>query len=574
MVALLTGCSVLRAESAMAQATDARPTLRGPDLRPSGGDDAPSDLRLRQVPTEAPLADGGGDQQYEPFSRGSEDRADRPDDDETLPGDEDPATTAPRRPRFNLFDPAEQASGPLNRAAAPAAANAADNTRAGSTTAGRTDRTAPLRDADGRPLDPLLAARAGGLPAADLAQAATAVRSSRGDTILGRQNLAITPLRGTIPIAEDDPFAPVGIRAGTFVLYSTLDQGIGASTNLSLSPGGESGVFSETTASARLLSDWSENEAELNALASYRRNFAGELESEPRLSLDGRYRLDIDKLTTATLRGAIEYRQEDPIDLDAGDSISERPDILTYSAGADLERQFGRITAGIDTSVIRQTKTQAEGITAPDESYTTVTAALRTGYEISPALKPFVESGLGYRIFDEDRTADGRERNSAIPSLRAGLAFDLGEKFLGEVATGYAWNVPDDEAVPTDGSPTFDARLAWSPQRGTDVVLTAATSFDPDTDSTGNSTLYESSLALRHRLTHRADLTSTLSAAYRDSEIDSEVETSYAAEAGFTYWMNRTLAFTGLVRHEELDSRQPGGDYTAQSVRIGLRLQR
>jgi hypothetical protein len=558
---------------ALAQTALSPPTLRGSDLRPGAGGDTPTDTRLRQLPPQAPAPDTDVPSDYEPFSRGSEDASDRPDDLDA-PADEDPLAPVPAPPpRFNLFDPAEESNPVLNSAAPPAQANAAENARAGSA-AGRGEAET---DRDGRPLDPLLAARYGGLPGADLATASTAVRSARGDSILGRQNLAITPLRGTIPIAQDDPFAPIGIRAGSFVLYSTFEQAIGASSNLSRSAGGESGLFSETIASARLLSDWSENEAELNALASYRRNFSGELESEPNLSLDGRYRLDIDRLTTATLRGAIAYRQEDPIELDAGDLVSERPDILTYSASANLERQFGRATAGLETSVLRQTKTQMarpDGSRDLDESYTTLTAALRTGYEISPAMQPFLEGGLGYRIFDEDTTPAGLERNSTIPSLRAGLAFDLGEKFLGEIATGYAWNLPEDANLANSGSPTFDGRLAWSPQRGTDVVLTASTSFDPDTDGSGTSTLYESAIALRHRLTHRTDLTSTLSAAYRDSEIDTEVETSYAAEAGFTYWLNRTLAFTGLARHERLDSRQPGEDFTAESVRIGLRLQR
>lgn len=567
LVALAVG-GMLPGEIALAQTALVPPTLRGSDLGPAAG--APTDERLRQVSPVAPVPEGGVSD-YQPFSRGSEDSSDRPEDADAT--DED-APARPPAPRFNLFDPAEETNPVLNSAAAPVQASAAENARAG---APATGREGTQTDRDGRPLDPLLAARNRGLPGADLAQASTAVRSSRGENILGRQNLAITPLRGTIPIAENDPFAPVGIRAGSFVLYSTLEQGLGASSNLSRSAGGESGVFSETIASARLLSDWSENEAELNALASYRRNFAGELESEPNLSLDGRYRLDIDRLTTATLRGAIAYRQEDPIDLNAADSVSDRPDIFTYSAGANLERQFGRIAASLDASAIRQTRTQsvrADGSRDLDESYTTLTTALRTGYEISPALQPFIEGGLGYRIFDEDTTPAGLERNSSIPSLRAGLAFDLGEKFLGEIATGYAWNLPDDAGLPDSGSPTFDGRLAWSPQRGTDVVLTASTSFDPDTDGSGTSTLYESALALRHRLTHRTDLTSTLSAAYRDSDIETEVETSYAAEAGFTYWLNRTLAFTGLVRTETLDSRRDADDFTANSVRVGLRLQR
>jgi len=293
--------------------------------------------------------------------------------------------------------------------------------------------------------------------------------------------------------------------------------------------------------------------------------------------VDGRLQLDVDRLTTATLRGAYEYRQEDPIDLDAGDSLSDRPDILTFSAGAEVERQFGRLTAGIDTSVNRQTRSQPDlglDVEQLDESYTTYTTALRAGYEISPAIKPFAEGSLGLRTFDDEVDLAGIERDSTIQALRTGLEFDLGEKFLGEIAAGYAWNVPDADQLDTTGSPTIDARIAWSPQRGTDLVFTAQTSFDPDTDNSGTSTLYEGGLALRHRLTHRTDLTASLSAAYRDSDIEADKESSYAAEAGFLYWLNRTLAFTGLVRHEALNGETAGDDYTAETIKLGLRLQR
>lgn len=588
-IALVLGCGA--SGIATAQAPD--PLAAGGQLRPSTGTDSlsgPADGSLQEQRLGLPelsdaLNETNTPSSYRPFSRGSEDATDLPDG--ALPpiDPEEEATTPVTRPKFDLFQgPDGLPIPPANIASPPAAAATGQNLPRNGAGAGTADArasgrqgTAQGRDRNGRPVDPLMAARDGGMPTADLASRARRVDGTRGETILGRQNLAITPLRGAIPIAEDDPFAPVGIRAGSFVLYSTLNQSLGASTNLSESADGVGGLFSETDIAARLLSDWSEHQFELNALGSYRHNFAGELESEPRVAVDGRLRLDIDRLTTATLRGAFEYRQEDPIDFNAGESASDRPDLSTYSAGAELERQFGRITAGLDTSVVRQTRStpdNAGDIAILDENYTTYTAALRTGYALSPALKPFLEGSLGRRLFDDEEDLVGVERDSTIQSLRTGVEFDLGEKFLGEIAAGYAWNVPDAGSLETTGSPTIDGRLAWSPQRGTDLVLTGQTRFDPDTDDSGTSTVYESTLALRHRLTHRTDLTATLAAAYRDSDRETDQQTSYSAEAGFLYWLNRSLAFTGLVRHEGLEGKTSEDDYTADTIKFGLRLQR
>lgn len=491
-------------------------------------------------------------------------------------GEEAPEAVEPAEEPFDLLEgPAPLAgagrpAGPANTASGPARAAGAVPDPAASSDG---DPAGPAANAGSGLLVDAQRRSVGSLDLAVPASAATA-RSSNG--IGGRINLPVTGLRPSVPLERDDAFAPVGSRLGSFILYSTLDQSVGASTNLSRSPGGASGAFSETDLSARLLSDWSRHQGELNGLVSYRRNFEGIVDSDPKLALDGRLRLDVDRLTTATFTGAVQYRREDPIDLSPFETASDRPDILTYSAGAKLERAFGRARLGLDATTLRETTSQDDrpGLARLDENYTTTTAGLRAGYAISPALQPFVAGSIGRRLFDEERSFDGLERDSRIPSLRGGLAFDLGEKFLGEFAAGYAWNVPDEDALGTVGAPTFDARVAWSPQRGTDLVLSAVTSFEPDTLTASTSTLYEGGLALRHRLTARTDLTGALSLAYLDADIRLERETSYTAEAGFVHWLNRTFAITGLVRHERLDSMTPGGDYDADTIRIGLRAQR
>lgn len=561
------------------------PVIEAAQLRP--GVDLSEELRRAPLSTDTSIL-GAGAAPYEPFSLGFEVGTDRPDDVGPPSPQDESEPDEPVEPALDLFEgPDGRPAGPRNLAASPELpGGAVQNLPASIPAPEATDRNGSQRQAGdddpggsrerGGPVDPLLAARNGGLPERDLASPAAPLGGPRIDTILGRQNLPVTALRGAIPIAENDPFAPVGSRIGTFILYSALEQSVGAASNLSGSAGGKSGLFSETELSARLLSDWSSHEFEMNGLAAYRRNFAGELAAEPRLALDGRLGLDVDRLTTATLRGAIEYRQEDPIDLDPTDSLTDRPEILTSSAGAGIERQFGRARLGLDATLVREDRSRPRASAGPvlDDSFTIYTAELRAGYAVSPALQPFVAGSLGRRRFDETTDLSGIPRDSTIQSLRTGVEFDLGEKFLGEIAVGYAWNVPDASALDATGAPILDARLAWSPQRGTDIVLTAGTSFDPDTDGSGASTLYEGALALRHRLTHRAELGGTVSLAYRDSDLASEIETSYAAEADITYWLNRTLAFTGLLRHESLDGNAPGSDYTADTAKIGLRLQR
>ncbi|WP_182085343.1 outer membrane beta-barrel protein [Aureimonas sp. ME7] len=410
----------------------------------------------------------------------------------------------------------------------------------------------------------------------NLFRAVGPVRSPTLDTRLGRgTDAGLDQLRRILPRSPDDPFAPVGLRLGSFVLYPTLEQGVGVSDNLTNTIDGARGAFSETTLGARLLSDWSRNEAEINALATYRRNFSGPLKEEPRIDLDGRLRLDIDRDWTATLRGALRFDRDDTLDTGAATTASRERDILAYSAGATLGRAAGPLHTDLDLSAVREDRDDGlfDGLALrTDDSYTTWSAGLRAGYDIAPPLRPFVGASVGRRLFDED-TAALLDRDSVIPALRAGLGFDWGEKLSGEVALGYAWNLPDEDALETTASPTLDATVNWSPRRGTDVLLRAETFFEPDTTGLATSTLYQGSIGLRHRATARIDWDGRLIAALRDGPVAGD-EHLYAAETGLTYWLNRTLALTARYRYDRFDSPLAGQDYDANTVRVGVRLQR
>ncbi|MEF2552749.1 outer membrane beta-barrel protein [Aurantimonas sp. A2-1-M11] len=406
--------------------------------------------------------------------------------------------------------------------------------------------------------------------AAGLADEALAV-----DSPLRTTRTAILPGRAPVAVAEADPFAPLGLRAGRFILFPQLIQTLGASTNLDDEPDGEAGVFSETTISARLLSDWSRHEAELNGSLTYRRNFAGDRPEDPRAAFDGRLRLDIDRMTTATLRGAVDYAREDADGTADFLTGTDQADRLQGSLAGQLERRFGRLVLSGTGTVARSVYPDLP-VGAIDQDYTTLTATLRAGYEISPAIAPFLEGSVGRRIFDvEGQEAGGAfDRDALLPALRSGIAFDFTEKLRGEAALGYAWNRPDDARGEDTSAPTLDASLVWSPQRGTELTAAARTRFEPESSGRSTDVAYEGSLGLRHALNTRTELTATALAEYTDSTVPEDDELLLVGEAGFTYWLHRGFAVTGLYSHRELYTDTSTGDYGSDTIRFGMTLQR
>ncbi|SMD11756.1 hypothetical protein SAMN06297251_13012 [Fulvimarina manganoxydans] len=376
--------------------------------------------------------------------------------------------------------------------------------------------------------------------------------------------------------SSDSPFAATGIRAGNFVLYPELSQRFGASSNLQEEPGGSSGAFSETELSLRLLSDWSRHESEINGRLTYRRNFSGEPVDRPEAALDGRLRLDIDRLSSATLRGALRYRRDDNDRPGiAFDPVTqEDSDVLSASVAAEYTREIGRLRlTGTGTIAREAYLTQGTGL--PDESYTTTTATLRAGYQVSPAFQPFVEASAGRRFFDEARIGpDGIERDTVIPSLRAGVTIDIEEKLRGEVALGYAWSLPDDGRAKDTASPTLDANLTWSPQRGRDVILSTRTTFQPETTGLSATATYDASLGFLHVLNSQVDLNGALVAKLEDSSLANADEWELGGEFGFTYWLNRTLSFTGLYAYRDHGADQASETWDAHTVSLGIRLRR
>ncbi|WAP69950.1 outer membrane beta-barrel protein [Jiella pelagia] len=393
-----------------------------------------------------------------------------------------------------------------------------------------------------------------------------------------RQNRAVETidrLRRLNQADGEDPFAPVGTRVGTFILYPELIQTIGVSNNIDSDAAATKGAFSETILSSRLVSDWAANEAEFNSRFAYRHDFAGETRQDPSASADGRLRLDISRDTIATFRGALDFQREDYSDVLDDAALTGRAGVLAGSVAAEVAHDFHPVSvAGTLTAARKSYFSLPDG--SVDEDYTTLTASLRTGYDVSPTLQPFVAASLGRRIFDvaAPEGRDSGDRDAWLPALRAGIGIDLRDKLRGEVAVGYAWNVPDDTAVETTASPTLDASLVWSPQRGTDVTLTGRTSFEPELTGQSATTNYETSLAIAHSLSARTTLTAAASFGYEDSTVSDEDKMLLSGEAGFTYWLNRQFALTGSYEHRRSFAVVESDRYSADTVKLGVTLQR
>ena len=135
-------------------------------------------------------------------------------------------------------------------------------------------------------------------------ESADGVISTGRTTSLANQdeerNLAADPdsirtgtVDGQSPEADDDPYAAVGIRAGSFILRPSLETGITATTNADSGAGGGPGVLSQTILRLEAASDWLRHAATLGASLAWEHPVSPSGPGRPEINVDGTLRLDL-----------------------------------------------------------------------------------------------------------------------------------------------------------------------------------------------------------------------------------------------------------------------------------------
>ncbi len=387
-------------------------------------------------------------------------------------------------------------------------------------------------------------------------------------------------IEGSTPNPEDDPFAPVGFRVGTFILRPSIEEGITATTNADASAGGESAVLSETTLRLNATSDWALNSATFDAYGTFRKTLSGQEIQDTRGGIDGTLNLDLDRDWRAIARLGYEAGPESASSPVVIGNTTSQPLHQVITGGLGIEKDIGKARLALTGTVERDLYGDAdlEGggtLSQKDRNSTLYAATLRGGYQISPALTPFVEAEVGRRVYDERADASGFERSADRLGLRAGTVIDLGEKFNGEVSAGWIRETPDDERLPAISGPSLNADLKWSPERGTTVGMTATSTVEGTTTAgESGSILYSGRLSVERRI--RANLTANASvgADWRDYSGTNGHDRILSAETGLTWWLNRYAGITTRARYEQQTSNLPGRDYDATSVFLGLKVQR
>jgi len=379
---------------------------------------------------------------------------------------------------------------------------------------------------------------------------------------------------------EDDPFGPVGIRAGSLILRPAVEVYAGHNSNPPQAQNPTGSALQTVAPELQIKSDWSRHEFTADLKGKYTWYNSLENFNQPQIDLNARTRIDISKQTRAELEGRYRLLADSPSDPNLPQGIAKPP--LYYQTGATvgLAHRFNRLEISAKALFDRTAYDEAELndgsiISLQDRNYDQYSGLLRASYEVYPGITPFVEGGIDRRIHDLQYDFSGVQRDSDGNVIRVGTTFELARHLVGEASIGY---LQRDYVDPTLGKlhgAIYDASLTYYATPLTTLKLDAKSLVDESIlPGVSGSFIRDVTLQIDHSF--RRWLVGTLKFGYGQDEYEGSprVDDRYLASAALTYKITREVHLKGEFRREWLRSNVEGADYTANIAMVGLRFQR
>lgn len=255
------------------------------------------------------------------------------------------------------------------------------------------------------------------------------------------------------------------------------------------------------------------------------------------------------------------------------------PVYAAYGTTVGFDQSFNRfqIAAGatVDRTAYTNSKlTDGSTFSNDDRDFNQYGGVGRFSYDLKPGLKPFVEIQGDTRVHDLAADRNGYFRDSNGGYAKVGTSFEFSRILIGEVSVGYsARNYVDPRLSQLAGFLTSGS-LIWSASGLTTVKFATDTQI-AETTVPGSSGVLVHTYGVEVDHDFRRWLTAVGKFTYGtyDYQGQNRNDKTYSFESNLIYKLNRNIWIKGTLRHDILDSNQPGSSSQATVVMVGVRLQ-
>lgn len=385
-----------------------------------------------------------------------------------------------------------------------------------------------------------------------------------------------------LPIIAGDPYAPLGLRAGSFLLYPSVELSTGYDSNPQHVPNGPGSSLFVIAPELQVQSDWSRHSLTADIKGTYDGYGANLTPSLNRpyfdSTIDGR--IDVLRNTQILVENRFLLSTDNPGSPNLQAGLAKLPIYTDVGGTLGLAQTFNRLQITVKGTFDRTTYgnsdlTDGEVISNADRNYNQYGGTLRAAYEIDPGLKPFIEIGGDDRVYDQGIDASGVQRDSTGSSVKVGADLNLRGSLTGEIAAGYLDRVYQDPTLPNISGPTLDGSLLWQATALTTAKFTAATTVSESVlPGTSGELSRDFNIEVDHAFLLSVIGTGQVGYGHDDYVGLGRQDNRYFVATGLIYKLSRELQIKGTVREDWLTSNFAGVAYNATSFLVGVRLQR
>jgi hypothetical protein len=391
---------------------------------------------------------------------------------------------------------------------------------------------------------------------------------------------------------DDDPFGAVGDYAGSFLIKSAVELSGGYDTNPGRLPQEKGLPFWVVAPEFLAVSDWERHALVADLRGSFT-GYGGNLPAtvdgaaspsptnvdRPNFNghVDGRFDISEDTHLTAQARLLVSTDNPGSPNVQAG--LARYPVYASFGGTFGFDQKFNRLEISAGATVDRtvyQDSTLTDGTTSTndDRNYNQYGGLARVSYELTPALKPFVEVEGDSRVHDLPLDRDGYARDSTGGYAKGGTSFEFSRLLTGEVSLGYSErDYVDPRLGRLDGLLTAGS-LVWTPTPLTTARFVSSTSID-ETIVPGVSGVLTHLYTVEVDHDFRRWLTAIGKFTYGtlDYQGDGRFDKIYSIEGDVVYKLTRNLWIKGTLRRDILNSNFIGSSSASTVVMLGVRVQ-
>jgi hypothetical protein len=385
--------------------------------------------------------------------------------------------------------------------------------------------------------------------------------------------------RAVTRLFRREPFDPVGVRVGSFVMFPELELNGNWTSNVFKSPDAASDVAFGFRPSARVVSNWARHALEFRASSGLSFFNENSSENDKSYALETRGRVDISRRTSVEALLSRDQSLESRSALNAS-AVGTRGSQTTDRAEASLNHRFNRLSLQFRGSVsdfaFGDTQTGSVVTDNGSRDYEQTEEVARATWEFKPTLSGIAEVAVNQRNYDTVASTDRIGRSSNGERYRTGVSFgNTGQILRGEVTVGYGVQTPEDARLTAIEGFIFDANATWRASELTSVLLTARSDVSETTTArVGGAFTRTVGAEVRHTLRPYLVASAGLTYTTQDSQDGAIDEAELRSTLGLEYFANRDAILFGRYTHTDFDAVGTTSDYNADEILMGVRLRR